>query len=349
MAIPQPNYSKNAVNKAGDVLINPKSSKQELKDAIIVADNWRASHAYPINTFQATLRRRLKIFKGSFGAERLKRMSTIIEKLKRFKGMELSRMQDIGGLRAIVNTTKEVRELEGMYANDKNLKHKFVSEDDYILSPKNDGYRGVHIIFKYINPRNSSYDGLLLELQFRTKLQHLWATAVETMGTYLGQALKSGEGEKKWKDFFAITSSAFAYIENCSPLKQYSKYNKTETFELVAHIAKDINALQVMRNYGFALDVILHREGKANFYHLITLDSIKKTVTIKSYPKIELSKATEAYAQAEGRAREGEKIESVLVSAGDVRLLKKAYPNFFLDVEEFVTRVEKIIQDSNLS
>ncbi|WP_437185843.1 hypothetical protein SH668x_002964 [Planctomicrobium sp. SH668] len=37
--------------------------------------------------------------------------------------------------------------------------------------------------------------------------------------------------------------------------------------------------------------------------------------------------------------------QAVLVSAGSIKDLKKAYPNFFLDVDSFLDRVKKIINE----
>jgi putative GTP pyrophosphokinase len=105
-----------------------------------------------------------------------------------------------------------VRKLEAEYRNS-NFKHVLVSSKDYIAEPKPDGYRGIHLIYRYSNPRAPAYDGLSLELQVRTRVQHAWATAVETMGTFLGQALKSGQGEQEWRSFFAKASAALAIIE----------------------------------------------------------------------------------------------------------------------------------------
>ncbi len=45
---------------------------------------------------------------------------------------------------------------------------------------------------------------LLIELQLRTRLQHEWATAVETMGTFLQSSLKSSQGPEEWLDFFSL-------------------------------------------------------------------------------------------------------------------------------------------------
>jgi putative GTP pyrophosphokinase len=186
-------YSKSQVNRAGKILVNDNSMLEDIIWATAVLSNWRAAHLYPINTFQSTLRKRLKsIDRSALVAQRLKRMPSVVKKLKRYESMNLSRMQDIGGLRAVVGSISKVNKLYRLYKN--GLQHTLISCDDYIKNPKPDGYRSIHVIFKYKNRLNSNYDGLQVELQIRTKLQHAWATAVEAMSTYLGVALKSGEG-----------------------------------------------------------------------------------------------------------------------------------------------------------
>jgi putative GTP pyrophosphokinase len=99
VAFVQPQFSKSQVNKAGDILIAPEEySEEEQGWASDVLANWRACHGYPINTFQITLRRRLKaVDENSIMAQRLKRAPSIISKLQRFDGMKLARMQDIAG------------------------------------------------------------------------------------------------------------------------------------------------------------------------------------------------------------------------------------------------------------
>ena len=55
----------------------------------------------------------------------------------------------------------------------------FVRSTDYIENPKSSGYRSIHYIYKY-SSNIQDYDGLKIELQIRTRLQHSWAMAVET-------------------------------------------------------------------------------------------------------------------------------------------------------------------------
>lgn len=337
-------YSNGEINKASRILSKESPGKIELAYALNVVDKWRASHAYPMNTFQATLRKKVTQLPGkTIVAQRLKRLPTIIEKLKRHPHMDLSRMQDIGGLRAITESVSNVRRLSEIYQRARFHHELRLPVTDYIDNPKPDGYRGVHLIYKYKNKQTPAYDGLSIELQFRTYLQHNWATAVETMGTFLGKALKSGQGSKEWKNFFALTSSAFAHMENTQLVPGYEKLSKLETYQSVVEAEKKLRVIEKMRVFTVAVNhIITNRVDSGRYFHLLILDSIKKQIQIKSFAKDQLGAATEAYAKAEKKARAGEKTEQVLVSAGPLLSLRSAYPNYFLDARDFITQIERI-------
>jgi putative GTP pyrophosphokinase len=275
-------------------------------------------------------------------SQRLKRMPTIIDKLRREPTMQPTTMQDIGGVRAVLRDVGEVNKLVLQY-RDSRFKHELCSEDDYITKPKQSGYRGVHLIYKYNNDRNNSYDGLLLELQIRTKLEHSWATAVEVMGTFTGEALKSSQGSKEWLNFFALTSSAFAFLENRPRVPGFERMSKPETFEAVKQTEKALDVKRKMIALPVAVEKIIttrtHRP-QTSHYHLIILDSQNKKVFLESFGRDYLTDATAAYAKYEERAAKGEKIEPVLVSATQ---LNRAYPNFFLNAQEFLKNLNRVI------
>jgi putative GTP pyrophosphokinase len=344
MAFPKvPPYSKSKINKAGRLLVADDPDDWELN----ILSEWRACHAYPINTFQKNLRdkiNRLGFFGPPIVAQRLKRMPTIVDKLRRFPKMELSRMQDIGGVRAVVETTEDVYRLVHAYKN-KNRKsrfeHKMRGEKDYIANPRSeDGYRSVHLIYEYKNRVAPDYDGLLLELQIRTRLQHNWATAVETLGIYLDQPLKSRKGDKQWLDYFALMSNAFAYMEELPLVPRYAHLSKVETFRAIAEADSNLQVVQKLSAIAFAARIIT--EQKKGFYHLIVLNTGDRTVEIFSYAKTNFDEAKLTYAELEKRAAMGEKLEPVLVAVGSISLLRRAYPNFFLDTREFLARVQDI-------
>jgi putative GTP pyrophosphokinase len=109
-------YSKGQIDRAGQILINSDSLPFERSAAIETLNNYRACHAYPINTFQSTLRYKLKTLDiTSITSQRLKRIPSILFKLERYSAMRLSRMQDIGGLRAVVSSISDVYKLKAVH------------------------------------------------------------------------------------------------------------------------------------------------------------------------------------------------------------------------------------------
>jgi putative GTP pyrophosphokinase len=254
--------------------------------------------------------------------------------------MELARMQDIGGLRAVVSSLRKVRDLEQHYRNS-SFKHELVGQRDYFASPPPSGYRSVHLIYRYRNDRAPDYDGLLIEFQIRTRLQHTWATAVETMGTFLSYALKSSEGPKKWLDFFALTGSAFAHLENCPAVPGYDSLFAKETFQAVEATAAELDVRHRLQAFTIAANAI-SRGRQLGSYHLVVLDPSTKTVTIQSFGRDRLEEANLEYTKTVSRIADGDAIQAVLVSAGPVENLRRAYPNYFLDTREFVNQLNRM-------
>ena len=95
-------HERGEVDAAGRLLAKmtfPVTSMEGL-GALAIINNWRASHAYPLNTFQLTLRRKArKIERDAIVAQRAKRLESIHAKLARQPSMRMSQMQDIAGCR----------------------------------------------------------------------------------------------------------------------------------------------------------------------------------------------------------------------------------------------------------
>lgn len=343
-----PMESKSMINRAGEILVRNTPLLDDVPAARNLVERWRACHAYPINTFQATLRKKLQRYHDPIAAQRLKRMPTIIDKLQRYPTMTLTSMQDIAGIRAILPSVADVYRLADEYRNNRRFVHELIGQKDYIAEPKDeDGYRSLHLIYRYKNKQNNRYDGLKLEMQIRTKLQHTWATAVETMETFLGQALKSRKGNQQWRDFFAIVSSAFAHMENATPVPRFSSLSERETIKACVKAEAGLGALERMRGFSIAVNAIAQHTEKQKswFYHLIVLKSLEKAVEIRAYDRDSFKRAVTDYGKLEAEAAQGVKIEPVLVSAGPIGKLRRAYPNFFLDIKEFIGIVNKMISE----
>ena len=186
--------SRSQIIKAGKIIRDVNSSEKERNEAIEIIDNWRMAHAFPLHVIYMHLRR----FKGNNSevivAERLKRLDSIIGKLKRENSMNLWTMQDLGGCRMVVSSIDDVYHFAKRYENSRK-RHIKKKEYDYISNPKLSGYRSLHVVYEYHSDQNDFYNkNMLIEIQFRTHLQHLWATAVETMGIFTkkGDKIRTG-------------------------------------------------------------------------------------------------------------------------------------------------------------
>src|SRR5438094_497987 len=125
-------YSKGQVDAAGRLLASGLGTPAEIDTALDVLNNWRAAHSFPLNTLQMGLRQRARhTYEHALIAQRLKRVPSIVQKLRRFPSMNLSRMQDIGGCRAILESVGQVRKVLAAYGRSKQ-QHQFISEKDYI-------------------------------------------------------------------------------------------------------------------------------------------------------------------------------------------------------------------------
>lgn len=347
MTYPTLKYSRSKVNKAGEILVKyfyDKDPNIKERDAVMsysILSNWRAIHTYPINTFQSTLRNKLKtIDPTALVAQRLKRIPSIIQKLKRFENMHLSRMQDIGGLRAVVSSLPKVEQLKENYHNSR-FKHGLHSFRDYIQNPKQSGYRSIHLVYKYKNPICPNYDGLFVELQIRSRLQHAWATAVETMGTYLEYSLKSSEGPDEWLNFFSLVGSAFAHMENTPPVPGYDDLTKEQTYDEVIGKSISLDVKNKLLAFSVATRHVVTDKKKGSYY-LIKLDLKEKTVSIATFSKDQLDEANRKYIEIEKKISDGAQLQTVLVSTGSIKNLRQAYPNYFLDTRKFVKQLERI-------
>lgn len=333
-------YSKAQVDNAGKILLDKNSLDKII--SLEILSNFRACHNYPINTFQSTLRKKLSELKIDYlVSQRLKRTPSILLKLNRFGNMRLSQMQDLGGIRAILPNIQDVNTFLDHYKKTK-FKHEKKNEKDYILEPKESGYRCYHVVYKYQNRLNPNYDGLMIELQVRTKLQHAWAMAVETVGTFLDHSLKSSQGPDEWLAFFALVGNAFSIIEGTTPIPQYSHYTKEQTYEEVKRETARLKIVEQLRAFSQVIQSI-KTDKKQGSLHLITLDILGKGISIKTYPKQAIEEASKDYLSEEANVTELNKRQVVLVSSASIESLKKAYPSYFLDTQEFLNVLTEII------
>jgi ppGpp synthetase/RelA/SpoT-type nucleotidyltranferase len=342
-------FSKSQTDNAGEILCDASASQEDKFEALEVLSNWRASHSYPMHIFKKRLKRVSEsIDKRALSSQRLKRVPSIIKKLKRkYSGnkatMKLTQMQDIAGCRAIMPSVDLATELYQKYYIHGDLKHKKVNEKNYINEPKSDGYRSIHLVYRFKSDKNKDiYNGLLVEIQIRSKLQHVWATAVETVDFFTGQAIKSNEGEKEWKEFFKLVSLAFAKKEK-TPIVPGTPSDVDELKKQIKQKERELQVIKKMENWTKSIRLFEDMKNKKNaHFFLLELDTIQEKLIVTAYSKKQEEKALNDYAKAEKKIYGKPEYDVVLVGA-EIEELKKTYPNYFLDTREFIKELKQVL------
>jgi hypothetical protein len=343
MAWAVPQFGADKVNEAGRKLASMEFPilAPAAKEMLEVINNWRAAHAYPLNTFQTTLRRNAKKIETEvIVAQRIKRLESIHRKLTSNSSMRLTQMQDIAGCRVVLKDINSIGQILNLYSTSR-FGHKLRSEKDYILEPKKDGYRSHHLVYQYKGTnKTTAYTDLRIEIQIRTQLQHAWATAVEAVGLFTRQALKSNQGSQDWLRFFSLMGSAIAAIENCNPVPG-TPTDKSELISEITQLSEKLRVPQFLQVYNATITNI----GSATDakYFLIELNIDENKIIIRSYKAMSSELANVDYTRIESEQKEGSLNQIVLVSVENVNALKRAYPNYFLDTANFSKLVKRVL------
>lgn len=341
-----PAFSRGEVNRAGSLLAQNGGAADVLAigHALDVINNWRSSHSFPLNTLQMALRQRAaSICEAPIVAQRLKRAPSVIQKLRRFPSMNLSRMQDIGGARAVLPTMAHVDRLRDFYHGSR-TRHQLAAQRDYVRHPKLSGYRSIHLVYRYHSDRNNRYNGLQIELQLRTRLQHAWATAVETVGTFLRQSLKASQGREDWLRFFRLIGSAFALDEG-GPAADNVPADSGVLMTEIRNVATGLRVKETLEAFGQALifDETYKKLIRNDIsYYLFILQPEQKKLTAWPFRDGELTKATEAYLTQE-KTLANTSGDTVLVASDSLVSLRRAFPNYFLDTRTFVEEMDRLL------
>lgn len=336
------------INKAGKILKD--ESGPEVFGALEVLNNFRASHAYPLHVFQMNLKNNsLRKDRSAIVSQRLKRASSVIKKLNRVyengSSIRLVQIQDIAGCRVVVKNYSVAKAIFDFYVEGKNLKHKFIKSNDYVTFPKNDGYRSFHIVYEFKSDKGKQiYNGRKVEIQIRTKIQHFWATAVETVDFFTRQSLKLNEGDSEWKEFFKLVSSALAIKENC-PLVSETPTDKKELYLKIKEKEKKLDVINKLTKWSNALRLIDEKQlkNKTAKFFLLELDIGREDLFIQSYNAKEEDLATKEYLKLEKKYKDHSDYDLVLVGVDAAKDLKKAYPNYFIDTTGFVKELKEIL------
>lgn len=348
MAYPSPPASKSAVRRAGRAV----ASGDFDADDIDSVDLWRASHGYVINTFQAWIRGHiLRRAENVEFAQRLKRRNTVIDKLGRTRQdgtpliADVTGMHDFAGCRMIFDTLDELqtfREYLHSPAVTKNVEHELRHDADkynYIERPKLSGYRGIHDVYRHY-PRGSRrreakkpWDGLLVEVQYRTRAQHAWATAVEISDLLDGEKTKFEMDRTERGEFFAIASEIIARRQE--GLER--SFLGSKLAELEDRLQAIENKLGILRR----LELLRQFEVEAKLQEHNVLSIVRSETGDLELDVIPFRTAAPAIQKATELEESGESINAVYVRSENPNQLKSAYRNYFYDPVDFVKMIKR--------
>lgn len=159
-------------------------SKSISTEDLALLQEYRQTFQEPVSrVFSYVLASARKLDRHCIVTFRIKRLDTIIEKLRRFKDnqngrMSLSRMWDIAGCRCILNVSND-----RLYHLLDTVLEEYGKEskvNDYISKPRISGYRSLHV---YVKDKQTQQP---VEIQIRNNEQHNWATLVEIVDLLYG-------------------------------------------------------------------------------------------------------------------------------------------------------------------
>lgn len=184
--------SKTQLDRLGERLRLGTSDEDDLRRL----DDYRRSFRPQYEAVASAIREHLKLEATGRPA---KTTSAITDKLRR-QSIRLTQIQDIAGLRVIVN------DLDAQDQVLRDLLSSFAAAvvDDRRKRPSH-GYRAVHVII--------AKEGKQVEVQVRTTPQHLWAELSEKMADTIDARLKYGGGPRVFRQRLSRLSRLVAKIE----------------------------------------------------------------------------------------------------------------------------------------
>jgi putative GTP pyrophosphokinase len=188
----------------------------------------------------------------------------------------------------------------------------------------------IHDIYEYdtTSIKGALYKGLLLELQYRTRCQHAWATSVELLTHLTGHEPKFNRGDIKYIEFFRLASEVIARtredLKSC-----YDALSNEEVAKRLEDIDSDIHVMVMLRKMRPS------RETAKDASVLILQIAEDGELRIREFSG--QSAATVMYFKLE---KEHPKDDIVLVNADTFESIRTAYRNYFSDVDEFVKFID---------
>ncbi|ABD56349.1 RelA/SpoT domain-containing protein [Jannaschia sp. CCS1] len=335
----KPIHTKSRIRSAGKRIVKGNDTL----DDNLVLENFRGSHAYILNTFQANIRNHSRGIVQSIG-QRLKRRNTIIDKMRREPNMPLVAMHDIAGCRMVFNSLDDLRAVrESMHGA--RWRHSLTHEldkYDYILRPKSTGYRGIHDVYEYkVNSVGGvPWNGLKVEIQYRTLPQHAWATAVEVADLITSNRIKFADATQHYLRYFQLASEVIARTSEGSASCCAELTNAELKLEF-DQADRRLGLLQTFDNLRGTSGQALQFRRNTLLIFRFDVGEAEDALELRTFENV--NRAIEAYDELEKEF--GDRADIVLVRGESEANIRDAFRNYFSDARAFVDLVRNGLAD----
>lgn len=340
-------YSKSSLKKVGEKLRHAEPLDQEEEIAFAM---YRLGHKNIIEAFRQ--KHRLLLIKPQWKhrsvifASRLKKRSTISMKLEsRQTQMDLTRMNDIAGCRLIFPVLPALYEYRSIFLKeaDKFGRYELRTRNgqyDYIAHPRDTGYRGVHDVYV---EANSDPIKAKIEVQYRTAVQHSWATALEIWDFGHGHGAKFGSETEVVQRLFSFIAELFWRYLDSNPSDKRLNVSSRVLYKEILNLNQEVRLIEFFaeRKSLVSSKYPYYSRSKSD----ILLRRFRPNIRLHGPVEEEINVITDPWDDLTEELFDDEKNEyrdSVLVSM-DSKLVRSAYNNYFDDASEFKKNMRKAL------
>ena len=263
-------------------------------------------------------------------------------------------MDDIAGCRLIFKSIQDLEKFREDMHSKSRFKHALVNEKDkydYIKKPKSTGYRGIHDIYKYEanSEQGRKIKGLYVEIQYRTLVQHAWATTVEVIGQVTQNQPKFERGDPRHREAMSLASEILARAHENKTGPHSNKTNK-EILDEFKKVDEEINIMKILKSLKASQikDILEKSIRKEVFYKKNMLLILSEEMELKIEQKLNSDPLKRLFELERNMPNK----DIVLVGSTAYNDVETAFRNYFLDTTDFLSLMEsaiKILKNKNES
>ncbi len=264
--------TKSQINKLGKTIRGElRKNERPTEKQLLILQEYRTSFKDDLSVVFHKISEIAKEARNdSITSFRIKRIESILSKIRRQPTMALGNMGDIAGCRILVYKANSLKKVIDLLYSSFNVRY----ENDYLQETKEDGYRGYHLYIE--SPINKDR---LIEIQVRTVESHKWASMVEIIDMIYDIKIKEGQSHPDFQKFLLLLAnkkelSLSQKVEIIKIDKEHSLHNKLNEVFIK-------NNIKIRRDW---LDI----SPEKNPYFIIEVET-DKTSNIFSYNNYEIA------------------------------------------------------------